>query len=222
MKNYTWPEPPNQSGFNIAKPGYPYITAGVFATAIFAIIHFTLFAFISIIATFFCCWFFRDPDRVIPTEPEVIISPADGKIIKNEISECPFIEGKFQKVSIFMNVFNVHVNRIPFGGVIKKIIYLPGKFFSANLDKASEENEQNALIINTTNEKTICVVQIAGLVARRIICYIASDDEVKQGTRYGMICFGSRLDVYMPLDANITAKIGEKVKAGTSIIGYMA
>jgi len=120
-----------------------------------------------------------------------------------------------------MNVFNVHVNRTPFTGRIEKISYHPGKFFSANLDKASADNEHNALLLDMENGKRICFVQIAGLIARRIICYVKEGDRLEKGQRFGLICFGSRLDVYLPPDTKIEVKIGDKVSAGTSILGVV-
>ena len=118
------------------------------------------------------------------------------------------------KISIFMSVFNVHVNRVPFNGLVKEISYYPGKFFSANLDKASLENEHNAVFIEMENGKPLCVVQIAGLIARRIICKIQAGDRVIRGQRFGLICFGSRLDVYLPTDIKLKVAVGDKVQRG--------
>ena len=126
------------------------------------------------------------------------------------------------KISIFMSIFNVHVNRIPHEGRVKKIHYFPGKFFSANLDKASTHNEHNAIFIETEGNKNICTVQIAGLIARRIICKLQKDDIVIRGQRFGLICFGSRLDVYLPPEINLKVTVGDKVKAGTSVLGDLA
>ena len=126
------------------------------------------------------------------------------------------------KVSIFMNIFNVHVNRIPFGGTIKKISYHPGKFLSANLDKASEQNENNRVTLETVDSREILVIQIAGLIARRIACWIEKGDSVKTGQRFGLIRFGSRLEVFLPEDSRIVARVRQKVKAGETVIGYLA
>ena len=125
------------------------------------------------------------------------------------------------KISIFMSVFNVHVNRVPYNGRVKEIDYYPGKFFSANLDKASQQNEHNAVSIEMENGKPLCVVQIAGLIARRIICHIKPGDQVLRGQRFGLICFGSRLDIYLPTDIKLKSAVGDKVKAGTSILGVL-
>ncbi|MBW1899355.1 MAG: phosphatidylserine decarboxylase family protein [Deltaproteobacteria bacterium] len=222
MENFFWSDPLSHTAFPVAKPGYGVIGASAFATAIFAIIGLTALAFFGLVVTFFVCWFFRDPDRVIPSKEGAVVSPADGKVIIRDIVEdCPFMEGPCLKISIFMSIFNVHVNRIPYEGTISRVVYNPGKFFTANLDKASQDNEQNAIVLKTENDKKICFVQIAGLVARRIICGVQEGDSLSRGQRFGMICFGSRLDVYLPSDTKPKVFIGEKVKAGTSVLGYL-
>lgn len=222
MEKYFWSEPIHFTAFPIAKPGYGVIGASAFATAIFALIGFAGLSFLGLIVTFFICWFFRDPDRVVPTQEGAVVSPADGKVIIHEIvNENPFIEGPCLKISIFMSVFNVHVNRIPHEGKISRVVYNPGKFFTANLDKASLDNEQNAIILETEKGKKICFIQIAGLIARRILCRIQEGDELSRGQRFGMICFGSRLDLFLPPDTQSAISIGDKVQAGTSILGYL-
>jgi len=179
-------------------------------------------ALLGLLATFFVCYFFRDPDRVTPVLEGGVVSPADGRVIKVErLESTHFAKGPCRRVSIFMSVFNVHVNRIPFHGRIAKIEYYPGKFFSANLDKASRFNEHNAVHLETENGQTLCFVQIAGLVARRIICRIQEGEDVARGQRFGLICFGSRLDVYLPVDTQITVTVGDVVSAGTSLIGKL-
>lgn len=223
MNEFSWSDPPSQTAFPIATPGYPLIFAAAFVTTIFALLELTFLALLGLAATLFICCFFRDPDRLIPTEQGAVVSPADGKVILAETADgCPFFEQPCMKVSIFMTVFNVHVNRTPHEGVIRGILYHPGEFFSANLDKSSAENERNALLIETDNGANICVVQIAGLVARRIICKVQDGDRLGRGQRFGMICFGSRLDVYLPADARLDVAVGDKVSAGTSILGYLS
>ena len=151
-----------------------------------------------------------------------VISPADGKIISaGPVDNSRFYEGSCIKISIFMSIFNVHVNRIPHEGQVKTVNYYPGKFFSANLDKASRQNEHNAVTLETEEGKKICTVQIAGLIARRIICKIQKGDIVARGQRFGLICFGSRLDVYLPPDINLKVTVGDRVKAGTSVLGNL-
>lgn len=222
MEKYFWSEPMRPAAFPIAKPGYGVIGASAFATAIFALIGFTGLSFLGLVVTFFICWFFRDPDRVIPTQEGAVVSPADGKVVVHEIvNENPFIEGPCLKISIFMSVLNVHVNRIPHEGKISRVVYNPGRFFSANLDKASLDNEQNAVVLETKKGEKICFIQIAGLIARRILCHIQAGDELLRGQRFGMICFGSRLDVFLPPDTRSEISIGDKVQAGTSILGYL-
>jgi phosphatidylserine decarboxylase len=222
MKKFSWPEKTSMTAFPIAKAGIPFIIVGTLTTFLLALIGFSFLSFFSLIVTLFVCFFFRDPDRAIQEADGAVSSPADGKvIIVEKLAESPYIDGPCQKISIFMSVFNVHVNRIPFDGLIKDIRYFPGKFVNASLDKASSGNERNALIVETATGITYATVQIAGLVARRIICGVKPGDTVSRGTRFGLICFGSRLDVYLPEDADIAVKIGEKVQAGTTVIGYI-
>lgn len=217
--------PPKKGGFlgriPIAREGYPFILASIFITIILWFV-FQPAAYILVLWTVFVVSFFRDPERRIPADENAIVSPADGKvIIVDRIFEDRFLKADAVKVSIFMNVFNVHVNRIPFSGKVLGVFYNPGKFISANLDKASIENEQNAVLLETANSKRIVFNQIAGLIARRIVCYLKEGDTVEKGKRFGMIRFGSRLDVYLPVDCKINVKVGDKVKAGSSILGYL-
>ena len=207
----------------IARGGYPFIVLSLVTTvfiAFFGIGWLTiLFAFI----TFFIIWFFRNPDRYFQDEEKVLISPADGKIIKIENVEVNgTISGKFKKISIFMNVFNVHVNRAPYAGEIEAINYHEGKFFSANLDKASLDNERNEIMIRTEDGRSLWMVQIAGLIARRIVCWVNAGTTVKKGERIGLIRFGSRVDVYLPEDSRISVKLRDKVKAGETVLGYLS
>ncbi|MCG8473269.1 MAG: phosphatidylserine decarboxylase family protein [Desulfobacterales bacterium] len=222
MNRFTWPEKPSLKAFQVAKPGLYFIGAAIFSTLFLAWIHFYTIAFLSFLVTLFVCYFFRDPDRVVETGEGYLSSPADGKVIfADVVDENPYVDGKCFKISIFMNVFNVHVNRIPFSGTIRNIDYHPGKFFNASLDKASEHNERNALVIETEDGKTFATVQIAGLVARRIVCGVEVGDQVTRGCRYGMICFGSRLDLYLPTDFECRVAIGQKVQAGTTVMGVI-
>jgi phosphatidylserine decarboxylase len=222
MDKFSRSDPPSQTAFPVASAGYPFILAAAFTTAILALLGFTTLTLIGLVITFCICGFFRDPDRVTPTDKGVVVSPADGKVIAaGLVDTSPFSNGEFMKISIFMSVFNVHVNRVPYNGQVKEIDYYPGKFFSANLDKASEQNEHNAVLIEMETGQPLCVVQIAGLIARRIICYIKPGDQVIRGQRFGLICFGSRLDVYLPADIKLRLAVGDKVKAGTSILGQL-
>lgn len=178
-------------------------------------------AIFFLLLTAFVVWFFRNPERDIPSDENSIVSPADGKVIViGRVFDDRFLKTDALKISIFMNVFNVHVNRIPTSGKVLGVFYNPGKFFSADKDKASLENEQNALLIEAKNGKKFVVNQIAGLIARRIVCYAKPGDSIEKGRRFGMIRFGSRLDVYLPTDCKIDVNVGDKVKAGSSILAH--
>jgi phosphatidylserine decarboxylase len=178
-----------------------------------------LFAFI----TLFIIWFFRNPERSFQEREKVLISPADGKIIKIEnVVVNGTIAGRFKKISIFMNVFNVHVNRAAYSGKIETIHYHEGKFLSANLDKASQDNERNEIMIRTEDGRPVWMVQIAGLIARRIVCWVNVGSSIKKGERFGLIRFGSRVDVYLPEDSIISVKLRDKVKAGQTVLGYLS
>jgi phosphatidylserine decarboxylase len=171
----------------------------------------------------FTIYFFRDPERKSGAPDNAVLTPADGKILtirSLKDDDNPLKEPAI-KVSIFMSVFDVHVNRIPMKGRISEILYNKGKFFSANLDKASEQNENNRITLDADNGKRIVFVQIAGLVARRIVCWINEQDNVNAGQRYGLIRFGSRLDLYLPYESRITIQPRDRVKAGETIIGYL-
>ena len=206
----------------IAQEGYPFIVFSLIITVFVAFLGVCWLLILSALISFFILWFFRNPERYFREEEKVVISPADGKVIKVEnIEMAGSMAGKYQKISIFMNVFSVHVNRIPYNGKIEAIEYHEGKFVSANLDKASSDNERNAIKILTENGSAIWAVQIAGLIARRIVCWVKKGDTVKKGERFGLIRFGSRVDVYLPESSRITVKIGQKVRAGESSLGYL-
>ncbi len=195
---------------------------------IFLIISFA-FQFISLylglfgyLFTLFVLWFFRDPERNAPADINAIISPADGTICKIDKANPP-LESEIKsdsclRICIFMSVFNVHVNRAPIKGIINKIIYIPGKFFVASLDKASEHNERNILVMENDKKESIVVVQIAGLIARRILSFVRESEKLILGQRFGLIRFGSRVDVYLPLKYETSLTKGDKVKAGESIL----
>ena len=222
MDQFKWADPPSRTAFPVAAPGYPFIYAAAFATVIFALIGFTVLAIIGLLATIGICLFFRDPDRATPAAANALVAPADGRVVfARKIDDNPYIDGPCIKVGIFMSVFNVHVNRMPFSGTISDIRYYPGKFFSADKDKASFENERNAVILQTVDNRTIGVVQVAGLIARRIISWVNVDETVETGHRFGLICFGSRVDLYLPEEAEVSVKPGDKVTAGFTIIGRL-
>lgn len=207
----------------VAREGIPFILAGLGLSLLlfYGGLHFlaTLVGILSL----FVIYFFRDPERISDAPDNAVLTPADGRILDirdlND-SDNPMGEAAV-KISIFMSVFNVHVNRVPMGGRISEIAYNPGKFFSANLDKASERNENNRITLNTGKGRQILFIQIAGLIARRIVCWINEQDYVKAGQRCGLIRFGSRLDLYLPLESRIIIQQGDRVKAGETIIGYL-
>lgn len=165
--------------------------------------------------------FFRDPPRTAPTLPDVVLSPADGQIVKVEKTIDPFTNKDAILISVFMNIFNVHCQRSPVEGTVEDVQYYPGKFLNADLDKASAENERNAVVMRLKDGQAITVVQVAGLVARRILCYVQKGDELSRGERYGFIRFGSRLDVYLPTDAEPCVTIGEKVLGTETILAKL-
>jgi len=173
------------------------------------------------IATLFILQFFRDPARQIPEDTGAVLAPADGRIVAVEKSRDPWLERDALKISVFMNVFNVHSNRSPVDGIVKKRWYHAGAFVNAALDKASTQNERNALWLRTPAGEDVTCVQIAGLIARRILCYVNEGAELARGQRYGFIRFGSRVDVYLPPDSEVRASLGEKVTAGMSIIARL-
>jgi len=184
-----------------------------------------LWGYISIsvwILVLFIMQFFRDPKRHISTQRNAVVSPASGKIVSVGEEDNPYIEGvKSLKVSIFMSVFSVHSNLIPISGEIKDVWYHPGTFFNAALDKASCTNERNAVWIRTEDGNDIISVQIAGLIARRILCYVKKGDRVKAGQRYGFIRFGSRSDLYLPLHTKLSIRLGQWVNSGNDVVGMV-
>ena len=165
-------------------------------------------------------WFFRDPERSTQVDERLILSPADGRVVGiEEMSEDRFLKERTIRISIFLNIFNVHVNRIPCSGKIKEVFYQPGQFLMAHRKDASLKNEQNAILLERRSGGKILFVQIAGWVARRIVCWIVIGDQVRQGERFGMIRFGSRTDLYLPLETQVRVKVGDHVKGGLSVIG---
>lgn len=170
-----------------------------------------------------CLWFFRDPERETPALPGAVIAPADGKIVAiEEVAAAPLTGEPARKFSIFMNVFNVHVNRSPLTGTVSKVSYFQGAFVNAVLDKASVENERMEILLTLDDGTRLPFVQVAGLVARRIVCRATIGDRLQAGERFGLIRFGSRVDVYLPLTAKVTMRLGEKTQAGESVIAQLA
>ena len=212
MKKILYPHPV------IAKEGWLFIGFSILLILLAIFLHSLILVIIFSILTAFIVQFFRDPPRGCIAESGDVVSPADGRIV--EISECtdPYRQVPAKKISIFMNVFNVHSQRIPIDGEVIDITYTPGKFINASLNKSSEQNERNAIIIKSNQGQEITVVQVAGLIAKRILCYIYKKEQVKIGQRFGFIRFGSRVDLYLPLDTKILVTIGDKVYATHSIL----
>jgi phosphatidylserine decarboxylase len=212
------------STFRVRPEGRIFI-AGFLAGALLLFLFADLLGWIGLILTVWCAYFFRDPDRVTPIEAGLVIAPADGVV--QEIVEAPppgelgMSDQPMKRVGIFMNVFDCHVNRAPIAGVIVGSAYRPGAFFNASLDKASEDNERRALRMRASDGTEIAVVQIAGLVARRILCWTADGEELDAGERYGMIRFGSRVDVYLPTSARVLAIAGQRAVAGETVIAML-
>ena len=204
----------------IHKEGYKFLAISIILTLV-VLLFSNFFGIIFILITIWVYYFFRDPDRISINDDNYLVSPADGLItqISEEVgpADLNLENNTYTRISIFMNVFNCHVNRTPVSGKIQEIFYKPGKFLNASLDKASEENERNYYKLTTTKGEEIIIVQIAGLIARRIVCEVNKDQSLKQGERIGMIRFGSRVDLYFK-NKTILAKLGQNVFAGESLL----
>lgn len=206
----------------VAREGYPFVGFAAFATIIFALLGYDIIAFWAMLLTGFVLYFFRDPSRIIPAAPDALVSPADGKVILVEkVFDDRFVNEQVYKVSIFMNVFNVHVNRVPFAGTVNAITYSPGRFYSADTERGALENEFCAVTMTTEAGQRFAVVQVAGLIARRIVCWAEQGDALSRGQRFGLIRFGSRVDLYLPLETQLEIATGQKVKAGETVLGYL-
>jgi phosphatidylserine decarboxylase len=208
--------------FPIAVEGLPYIGLFTGLTLLSFFLGAISLTVIFGILTLFVLQFFRNPERSGSKEEGALLSPADGEVILIEpVFEERFLKTKAIKISIFMNVFNVHVNRSPYSGTVRKIAYEKGKFFAANAPKASLENEQNAILLESDSGQKILFIQIAGLIARRILCYVREGDRLVKGERCGIIKFGSRVDIYLPESSRILVKMKDKVKAGETTLGML-
>ncbi len=206
----------------IAVEGLPMILPLAGATLLALVAGFRGLGLVLLLLTLFVLWFFRNPQRKTPEKEKLVISPADGKVIRIEETASEEQPGKTcLKISIFMNIFNVHVNRIPYSGRVRFIRYRSGKFLSANLDKASALNERNTVMVQTDDGREIMTVQIAGLIARRIVCWLREGMQVRKGDRFGLIRFGSRLEVFLPLGSAILVEVGDRVRAGETPIGEL-
>lgn len=206
----------------VAREGYPFIGLFAFVTLVFALLGWTLLTLVLLALTLFCVYFFRNPERVIPQDEDLVVAPADGKVVfVGPVEEERYFKQRVTKVSIFMSVFDVHVNRVPCSGRVVDSFYRRGEFLNASYDKASEVNEQAGLLLETESGQRVLFVQIAGLVARRIVTYPVIGDLLQRGARYGLIRFGSRVDIYLPLQADVSITLGEKTVAGETIVGSL-
>jgi phosphatidylserine decarboxylase len=204
----------------IAKEGWPHLAIAMIVAAV-AAYFFGWWSLVLWAVALFVLQFFRDPAREVPQGAGLVLCPADGRVLVVGKERDPYLQRDALKVSIFMNVFNVHSNRSPVDGLVQNVTYSAGTFLNAALDKASSGNERNALHLRTDAGADVTCVQIAGLVARRILCYAKAGDRLARGERFGFIRFGSRVDVYLPVDARPRVAIGDKVKAGSRILAEL-
>lgn len=210
-----------QNRWPIAREGLPFLVPSAILTLFLAGMGWTVLTIPGILLTLFIAYFFRNPKRKIPSLRNIILSPADGRVIHiGECEEDRFLKQRALKVSIFMSPFDVHINRAPASGKVLEVSYHPGRFLVASRDKASLLNEQNALVMETEDRSKILLIQIAGFVARRIVCYAKKGDLLNKGQFFGMIRFGSRVDLYLPIDVQPIVRVGQHIKGGESIIGY--
>ncbi|MDO9581538.1 MAG: phosphatidylserine decarboxylase family protein [Desulfomicrobium sp.] len=208
----------HKPSIGLSLEGLPFVFFTAMATVTFALLNCWVMATLLLVILFLVLNFFRDPERVVPQEPGVAVSPADGKVIKVETMRDPLTGEDRTAICVFMNVFNVHVNRMPVAGRIARIAYFGGKFVNASFDKASTDNERNTLLIEDEEGRSWTMVQIAGLIARRIICWGEEGDTLARGQRFGLIKFGSRVDLYIPSDYEPSVRTGEKVFAGQTVL----
>jgi phosphatidylserine decarboxylase len=205
----------------VAHEGWPFLAGAVAAAVLVGLAAGWWWSVPLWLAAAFVLQFFRDPPREVPDDPRAVVSPADGRIVAVEKARDPWLERDALKMSVFMNVFNVHSNRSPVDGTVRRRWYHPGRFLNAALDKASLENERNALALRTADGVDVTCVQIAGLVARRILCYVEAGAELERGQRFGFIRFGSRVDVYLPPEAQAVAALGDKVLAAETVLARL-
>lgn len=206
----------------LAREGWPFIAASLIISGLFQFAFGFGWSIPLWVITLLVIQFFRDPARTVPTPKDAVLSPADGRIVAIEHTQDPYLLRPAIKISVFMNIFNVHSNRSPINGQVEKIWYHPGSFLNAALNKASLENERNAIHAKLENGQDIVFVQIAGLVARRILCYVKEGETLHKGQRYGFIRFGSRVDVYLPTSAKVNVSLGDKVNATETILADLA
>jgi len=205
----------------IAVEGYPFIAIAGAVTVLCVLFALKVPAVIGLSVTLFCAYFFRNPERIIPDIERAVVAPADGRIIYLGNVHEELFDADMVKISIFMSVFNVHVNRAPVSGKVTDIRYKKGEFLDVRDERATFENEQSCMLVESDDGAKIKVVQVAGLIARRIVCYPGIGDRLERGKRYGLIRFGSRLDVYLPQGTEMRVAMGERTVAGETILGYL-
>jgi phosphatidylserine decarboxylase len=209
-------------GVPIVKEGFPFVGIAAGVTLLAGFLGWTVVAVVAGGLTLFTAWFFRNPARLIPQGPGLVVAPGDGTVIAiEEEIEPRFIKDRSVRLTIFLNVFDVHVNRIPCEGVVEGIQYQPGGFLVAKKPEATLKNEQNALFLRTAQGAKVLCVQVAGLIARRIVCWLSPGDRVMRGERFGLIRFGSRMDTFLPLGTDLKVEIGDRVKGGETIVGVL-
>jgi phosphatidylserine decarboxylase len=212
MKNY---------GIPVAAEGWPFIIPRAIVTAVLFSLGWKNTGIAALVLTLFVLFFFRDPERTIPEGKGLVVSPADGRVIVvKDIFEPDYLKQEVKQVSIFLSVFNVHVNRSPLEGTVEVVKYNPGKFHVASVDKASLANEQTAMVIASGRHKVL-VKQIAGLIARRIVCYARPGNAIRTGERYGLIRFGSRVDIFLPRDAELKVRVGDRLEGASDVIAVL-
>ncbi len=209
-------------GVPFAKEGIPFIASPAGVTLVTVWLGWPVVAFLGAVATLFSAWFFRNPARVIPQGTNLIVAPGDGKVIAiEEEFEPRYLKERSIRVTIFLNVFDVHINRMPCDGVVEDVQYQPGLFLVASKPEATLRNEQNAVMIKTPEEIKVLCVQVAGLIARRIVCWTSPRDRAVRGERYGLIRFGSRMDTFLPIGTQLRVAVGQRVKGGETILGEL-
>jgi phosphatidylserine decarboxylase len=209
-------------GVPFAKEGIPFIAVPAGVTLLAGWLGWVVPAVGAALLTAFVAWFFRNPARVIPKDPHLVVASGDGKVIAiEEEFEPRYLKDRAVRVTIFLNVFNVHINRMPCDGMVEDVQYQPGAFLVASRPEATLRNEQNALMIRTTEGIKVLCVQVAGLIARRIVCWASPKDPAVRGERFGLIRFGSRMDTFLPIGTSLRVAIGDHVKGGETVIGEL-
>lgn len=206
----------------IAVEGLPYIGISVFFAWITALFDFNVLSLLLAVTAGFILYFFRDPERETPKDPYAVIAPADGRVVAiDEISEESFLNREMTRISIFLSITDCHINRFPVTGKVIATKFIPGRFHKAYLNLASTENERLATLVETEDKEQIVIVQIAGIIARRIVSYLTLGDLLQKGERFGMIKFGSRVDLYLPLRCEVAVGVEDKVRGGETIVGWL-